>query len=96
MSEPKVDHSEVAQAQEHEGLEPALKQHPSGDVALALVDTSVATEITAEEERATARRIDMVLVPVMFITFGLQYMDKACLTGAALFGILIDLKLVQV
>ena len=95
MPDHKIDASDIAHVQEHEGLEPGIKHHPSGDVALALVDTAVATDITEEEERSTARRIDLVLVPVMFVTFALQYMDKSCLTGAALFGILTDLKLVQ-
>lgn len=71
-------------------------KHPSRDVALQLVDTSIAGNITAEEERSALRRIDCVLMPTMFVSFALQYMDKACLTGAALFGILTDLDLVEV
>ncbi len=72
-----------------------LKHTGSKDVALQLVDTLVASEFSAQEDRSTLRRIDAVLMPVMFISFALQFMDKACLTGAALFGILQDLKLVQ-
>ena len=73
-----------------------LEGTSSRDVALQLVDTSVATNFTHEEEKKTLRRIDAVLVPLMFLSFALQYMDKACLTGSALFGILPDLDLVQV
>ena len=69
--------------------------HPSRDVATQLVDTVVAGDITPEEERTALRRIDCVLMPVMFISFALQYMDKSCLTGAALFGILTDLDLLK-
>ncbi len=74
------------------------KTHPESahDVALQLMNTSVATEFSSEEERATLRRIDMVLVPLMFFSFALQYLDKACLTGSALFGILTDLDLLVV
>ena len=63
------------------------------DVALQLVDTSVATEITPEEDRRALRRIDMLLMPIMFVSYALQYMDKTCLSGATLFGILTDLDL---
>jgi hypothetical protein len=70
-------------------------QHPSHDVATQLVDTVVAGDITHEEDKSALRRIDCVLMPVMFVSFALQYMDKSCLTGAALFGILTDLDLVK-
>ncbi|KAL4887249.1 major facilitator superfamily domain-containing protein [Aspergillus karnatakaensis] len=52
-------------------------------------------QYTPEQERQCLRRVDLVLMPVMFVTMALQYMDKACLTGAAMFGILTDLDLVQ-
>jgi hypothetical protein len=67
----------------------------AGDVAAELVDDVVAGSITPEQERAVLRRVDLYLMPVMFLSFAFQYMDKACLTGAALFGILGDLKLVD-
>jgi hypothetical protein len=54
------------------------------------------TVLTEEQERQCLRRVDLVLMPVMFITMALQYMDKACLTGAAMFGILTDLDLLQI
>lgn len=72
-----------------------FKLQPSQDVATQLVDTAVAGDITPEEERSALRRIDCVLMPVMFISFALQYMDKSSLTAAALFGILTDLHLVE-
>jgi hypothetical protein len=66
------------------------------DIAAQLVDDAVAGSISLEQETAVLRRIDLFLMPVMFLSFALQYMDKACLTGAALFGILSDLKLLEV
>lgn len=65
------------------------------DVATQLVDNAVAGNISPEQDRECLRRIDRFLMPVMFLSFAFQYMDKACLTGAALFGILTDLNLVQ-
>lgn len=85
-----VENSVMEDDQKHD-----LKQHGSRDVALELVDTLVASGFTTLEDRSTLRRIDMVLVPVMFLSFALQYIDKAILTGAALYGILTDLHLVQ-
>lgn len=76
-------------------IEKDFSLYPSRDVAVQLVDTDVAGDITSEEERSALRRIDCVLMPIMFISFALQYMDKSCLTGAALFGILTDLDLVK-
>ena len=95
MSDHKSDASDIAHVQEDESPEPAIKHHRSRDVALELVDMDVAADFTEEEGRSTVRRIDLVLVPLMFVTFALQYMDKSCLTGAALYGILPDLELVQ-
>lgn len=67
----------------------------SVDVASRLVDNMIAGNVSPEQDRACLRRIDVFLMPVMFLSFALQYMDKACLTGAALFGILSDLDLIS-
>ncbi len=101
MSVTKPVASEAAQFQEVEDNSSSQKRDQgfenssSRDVALQLVDTLQASDHTAQEDRSTLRRIDAVLIPVMFFSFALQYMDKACLTGAALFGILTDLNLFQ-
>lgn len=67
----------------------------SRDIAAQLVDGVIAGAITPEQEKVVLRRIDCALMPVMFVAMTFQYMDKACLTGAALFDILTDLKLVE-
>lgn len=48
---------------------------------------------TAEEEKTLTRKIDWKLIPLLCITYGLQYYDKAMLSQAALFGLREDLKL---
>ena len=63
------------------------------DLAAQFVDNNHVAVVSPEEERRVLRRVDLFLIPVLFITFAFQYMDKACLTGAALFGILNDLEL---
>ncbi|KAI9375213.1 major facilitator superfamily domain-containing protein, partial [Aspergillus egyptiacus] len=65
------------------------------DDAAQYVNDNIGT-LSPEDEKRCLRRVDMVLMPVMFVTMALQYMDKACLTGAAMFGILTDLDLLQV
>lgn len=70
-----------------------VKTFGSRDVATQLVDVYTAVNITPEQSKQCLRRIDLVLLPVMFISFAFQYLDKACLTSAALFGIIPDLDL---
>jgi hypothetical protein len=67
----------------------------SGDIATQLVDNYFQHSVTPQHDRECLRRIDLVLMPIMFLSFALQYLDKACLTGAALFGILEDLDLLK-
>lgn len=63
------------------------------DVAVAFAGDIT---VTPALERKYRRRTDALLMPVLSISFGLQYMDKTCLTGAALFGIIQDLHLYQI
>jgi hypothetical protein len=65
----------------------------SRDVANQLVDIYNQGNITPEQDKQCLRRIDLVLMPVMFLSFAFQFLDKACLTTAALFGIIQDLNL---
>ncbi|KAJ5116537.1 hypothetical protein N7456_000885 [Penicillium angulare] len=48
---------------------------------------------TDEEEKRLLRRIDWKLMPILCITYGLQYYDKAMYSQAALFGLITDLDL---
>ncbi|KXJ85017.1 allantoate permease [Microdochium bolleyi] len=45
------------------------------------------------EEKKLRRKVDWKLMPVLCITYGLQYYDKAMLSQAALFGLRTDLQL---
>ncbi|KAF2463900.1 uncharacterized protein BDR25DRAFT_297359 [Lindgomyces ingoldianus] len=48
---------------------------------------------TEKEEKHLRRKIDLRLMPVLCMTYGLQYYDKAMLSQAALFGLRTDLQL---
>ncbi|KAK1487338.1 allantoate permease [Colletotrichum cuscutae] len=50
-------------------------------------------EWTEKEEKKLRRKIDWRLMPVLCMTYGLQYYDKAMLSQAALFGLRTDLDL---
>ncbi|KAJ4322633.1 hypothetical protein N0V94_002286 [Neodidymelliopsis sp. IMI 364377] len=50
-------------------------------------------EWTEQEEKSLRRKIDLRLMPVLCLTYGLQYYDKAMLSQAALFGLRDDLGL---
>ncbi|WVF66524.1 hypothetical protein IAT40_001264 [Kwoniella sp. CBS 6097] len=66
------------------------------------VASSTGTTPTADElarlreaERRVVRKIDMLLLPIMLVTYGLQYYDKSVLGTAAVYGILKDLDLTR-
>lgn len=48
---------------------------------------------TPEEEKLLVRKIDRRLLPLLILTYGLQYYDKAMLSQAAIFGLRRDLSL---
>ena len=66
------------------------------DIASKIVPSRRAMDLDKSLERKTLRRIDMVLMPIMFISYGLQYIDKNVLNTASQFGIIQDLGLDQV
>ncbi|GAA5915708.1 uncharacterized protein JCM6883_000613 [Sporobolomyces salmoneus] len=45
------------------------------------------------EEKRVVRKVDWILMPLLTISFGLQYYDKAVLGSASIFGIIKDLGL---
>ncbi|TLD31823.1 hypothetical protein E2P81_ATG07313 [Venturia nashicola] len=47
------------------------------------------------EEKRLRRKLDWKLMPILCITYGLQYYDKAMLSQAALFGLRVDLDLMK-
>ncbi|WVQ68063.1 uncharacterized protein L199_006269 [Kwoniella botswanensis] len=49
----------------------------------------------AKAEKKLVRKIDFLLLPIMLITYGLQYYDKNTLSTAILYGMLDDLDLTE-
>ncbi|ORX38210.1 pantothenate transporter [Kockovaella imperatae] len=50
--------------------------------------------ITPEEEKKVLRKIDLIVLPLFFLIYGFQYLDKIALSYAAIFGMKTDLHLV--
>lgn len=74
-----------------------LLLNPDDEAAKILMDYTAAnphlTRWTAAEEDALVRQIDWKIMPVLCVTYALQWYDKAMLSQAALFGLIEDLGL---
>lgn len=65
-----------------------------GDEAAIILGSYTGEETwTEREETQVRRRIDWRLMPILCVTYGLQYYDKAMLSQAAIFGLREDLHL---
>jgi ACS family allantoate permease-like MFS transporter len=75
----------------------SLKHAHDGDEALKalpqLGDGRDMIEMDEATNKYLLRKIDWALMPIMFIAFGLQYLDKATLTYASVMGLQHDLHL---
>ena len=62
------------------------------DIAASVVP-EYAQPWNKQVERRVVRKIDLILIPIMWIGYGLVYYDKAILGAASVFGLTTDLKL---
>lgn len=71
------------------------KGESSRDIALRIFTNvhDVAADIDVEAERKLVRKIDMMIIPFICITYLVTYIDKATLGYAAIFGLEKDLHL---
>ncbi|CDW99020.1 hypothetical protein, partial [Sporisorium scitamineum] len=58
-----------------------------------MASTTAGPSATAVSKRRLLWKIDLLLMPLMTIAYGLQFYDKAILASASIFGILKDLEL---
>ncbi|KAH7024357.1 dipeptide transmembrane transporter [Microdochium trichocladiopsis] len=64
------------------------------DIGLRYIAEHGVVEFTPEEERKVRRKIDMYFLPILAITFGLQYLDKVSIGYSAVYDMIPDLGLV--
>ncbi|OQU97846.1 hypothetical protein CLAIMM_03725 [Cladophialophora immunda] len=87
-----VEKVTVHQAEDLVNLEIIDTLH--NDEALKVIaEEHGANEWDAIEEKRLVRKIDRKLLPLLCLTYGLQYYDKAMLSQAAIFGLRDDLDL---
>ena len=82
-------------------VKPDVVEVDAGHVELAMTksqgsDGSGLAAVSLEAERSVLRKLDFVLMPLILITLGLQYVDKTILNGTANFGIIDDLHLYEI
>ncbi|KAL8279318.1 hypothetical protein RQP46_008355 [Phenoliferia psychrophenolica] len=70
---------------DHDEMSPKEYGNPED----AVLNDSDQEPITPEERRRLVRKIDMVLMPLMMMTYALNYIDKAVYSIAALFGMVV-------
>ncbi|KDN51556.1 hypothetical protein RSAG8_00101, partial [Rhizoctonia solani AG-8 WAC10335] len=84
-------------SQEHSNVTPETSAYDKDAAAVFLADLNVqgqAPEIDPEAERRLLRKIDLLLMPLLTISYGLQYYDKAIFSSASVFGLLQDMDLI--
>ena len=88
-------HMHVAQ---HKAVEKTLSVdlEKSRDIGARIRTNGTESDYTHAERRRFLLHVDMIIMPLLFISYGVQYMYKALLSNAAQFGIVQDLSLYQV
>lgn len=89
--------SKSSAASVHDGDVQQLSQPKGGkaDIALDFLEKKGDTSIiyTEEQQKRVLRKIDMRLMPLMFTSYMIQYMDKSVLPQAAIYGLLENINL---
>ncbi|CAE6505530.1 unnamed protein product [Rhizoctonia solani] len=83
--------------QERANTTPEMSIHDKDAAAVFLADLNVQgelSEIDPEAERRLLRKIDLLLMPLLTMSYGLQYYDKAIFSSASVFGLLQDMDLI--
>lgn len=83
-SYPQYRYTGLQEAAEHEddNMNPE-----ADDVVVASGASRVATGVDAAMAKRVVRKIDMRLIPLLFITYMLNFMDKTILSSASVFGL---------
>ncbi|BEJ14470.1 hypothetical protein CspHIS471_0402370 [Cutaneotrichosporon sp. HIS471] len=71
----------------------SLHEKHEAEAEAPAVELTLSPDERKVAERRLVRKVDWILTPLLGITFGMQYYDKAALGSAAAFGLLKDLNL---
>ncbi|CAI7636454.1 unnamed protein product [Penicillium glandicola] len=73
-----------------------MKQTQDLDVGATFLHGTIEhLEVDSREARSVLRKIDMFLLPVLAFTYMIQFLDKSCISYAALWGMVDDAHLVN-
>ncbi|WWC99569.1 hypothetical protein V866_006473 [Kwoniella sp. B9012] len=89
-----VDGVHVVPVHKSQGPDAHLGTIPETEDANAFLASHAIGTYTDESNKKLLRRIDMYLMPMMCISYCIQYIDKSALAYAAVFGVKKDLGLV--
>ncbi|KAI0340252.1 MFS general substrate transporter [Trametopsis cervina] len=83
-----VEHEENARDMEAHKQSPGAGSSGNKDMALTILgDSAQPIIVTAEQDRRVLRKIDLWLMPVIFMVYFLQQLDKSSLSYASVFNI---------
>ncbi|KAF2104482.1 MFS general substrate transporter [Rhizodiscina lignyota] len=96
MDEKKIDSKQVSAEPEvvRESLEIIEAAHEHADEALGFVEKHEGFTFTPEQDKAVQRKIDRHIMPLMFVSYVFQYMDKSVMAQSLIYGLQEDLHLV--
>lgn len=63
------------------------EQSPPPDIMVSQPGRSRSGEDAGSLAKQVLRKIDMRLIPLLFVTYGLNFMDKTILSSASVFGL---------
>ncbi|KAF4344531.1 hypothetical protein FBEOM_1499 [Fusarium beomiforme] len=75
-------------------MEAKEMKEPTPSCEMDIAEPGTVDTLSVEEEKKLVRKIDMRLMPLLIISYGLQYLDKTSLAYSAILGLREDLKLV--
>lgn len=90
-----VAHVEKTESKNDSAQTKTLSDEQYQDDIAGEIVTGEVHYVTPEENKRVLRRIDLTVMPFLFLSYGFQFMDKALLGNAAQFGIIEDLHLYQ-
>ena len=98
-----MDHETQQQKSASDGIEVAgssandasMKEGLAGKdkAALLLKEADHPVVVTPEDNARILRKIDLTILPILLVVYALQYLDKATLSYASVFGLLTDANL---
>lgn len=78
-----------SQAQNDTGLAPALSSPVSQDLddSYSVYKDSLETVLSASDVKNVLRKLDLRIMPILFVTYMLQYLDKNSINFASVYGL---------